>query len=233
MKIRDLHDWDVTYKEAVSIQQRLKQCLVLRDDGLPDKFSTVGGADISYDRGSSRFFAAVIVLSWPDLKILEESCASADISFPYIPGLLSFREGPPLLAAFEKLRSRLDVVLFDGQGIAHPRGVGLASHMGLWLDVPTIGCAKKKLFGDYLDPGPTVGEWSPLQDEEHVIGVVLRTKSRVKPVFVSQGHRISLERASRIVLSTTAGYRIPEPVRQAHLAVNRHRQSHRDSIGRR
>jgi deoxyribonuclease V len=105
--------------------------------------------------------------------------------------------------------------------------------MGLWLDVPTIGCAKKKLFGDYLDPGPTVGEWSPLQDEEHVIGVVLRTKSRVKPVFVSQGHRISLERASRIVLSTTAGYRIPEPVRQAHLAVNRHRQSHRDSIGRR
>lgn len=232
MEIRKLHGWRVAFQEAVAIQRRLKNSLILSDVSLFGEIRTVGGADISYDHGSGRFFAAAVVLSFPDLHILEQSSASARVLFPYIPGLLSFREGPPLIAAFARLKCRPDIVLFDGQGIAHPRGIGLASHMGLWLDIPSIGCAKKRLTGDYIEPGLRAGQWSPLHVEEQIVGAVVRTKLHVKPVFVSQGHRVSLERAIRIVLACTAGYRLPEPVRLAHLAVNQLRLLHRKSSGR-
>ncbi|OPY84414.1 MAG: Endonuclease V [Syntrophus sp. PtaU1.Bin208] len=215
------HSWDVTCREAVAIQQVLREKLILCDDEIPAPVRRIAGADISYSRGDDRFFGVVVILSYPLLEITEISSFSDRVSFPYVPGLLSFREGPILLKAFEKLKQRPDVVLFDGQGIAHPRGIGLASHMGLFLDFPTIGCAKTKLVGSYGEVGMERGSFTDLCHKDSVIGAVVRTKSRVKPVFVSQGHRISLKRAIEVVLACCKGYRLPEPVRQAHLAVNR------------
>jgi deoxyribonuclease V len=229
MKTTALHRWDVTYREAAAIQENLRGKLILRDDrrddgperGLCDPVGCIAGADISYDRGSDLFFAAVVLMKYPELSLLEEAAVSERVSFPYIPGLLSFREGPPLIAAFSRLRNSPDVVLFDGQGIAHPRGMGLASHLGLLLDLPAIGCAKTRLVGSYAGVGEKRGEWTKLVYQDRQVGAVLRTRDRVKPLFVSQGHRIGLSRAVAIVLSCCRGYRVPEPLRRAHLAVNR------------
>jgi len=218
---KPLHSWDVTCGEAVAIQRMLRERLILCDRDLPDPIRFVAGADISYSRGDDRFFGAAVILSFPALEIVEIASAVARAPFPYVPGLLSFREGPVLLKAFENLKQRPDIVLFDGQGIAHPRGVGLACHMGLFLDLPTIGCAKTKLIGTYGEVGRERGDWTELRHQEAVIGRVLRTKNRVRPIFVSPGHRIGLSRAVEIVLACCRGYRLPEPVRQAHLAVNR------------
>jgi deoxyribonuclease V len=224
MKTKELHRWDVTYREAAAIQEELRGKLILRDDGLSDPVRTVAGADISYDRGSDLFFAAVVLMKYPELTVLEEASVSARVSFPYIPGLLTFREGPPLIAAFAKLRYSPDVVLFDGQGIAHPRGIGLASHLGLLLDLQAIGCAKTRLVGSHALVGEKRGEWTKLIYQDRQIGAVLRTRERIKPLFVSQGHRICLPRAVALVLSCCRGYRVPEPVRRAHLTVNRLRR---------
>ena len=221
MKIRELHRWDVTYREAAAIQEELRGMLILRDDDLPDPVRTVAGADISYDRGSDLFYAAVVLMRHADLTVIEEATFSARVSFPYIPGLLTFREGPPLLAAFSRLSQTPDVVLFDGQGIAHPRGIGLAAHLGLLLDLPAIGCAKTRLVGSHAIVGEKRGEWTELVYQSGQVGAVLRTRERIKPLFISQGHRIGLQRALALVLSCCRGYRIPEPVRLAHLAVNR------------
>jgi len=228
MKTRELHRWDVTYREAVAIQEELRGRLILRADGLPDPLRTVAGADISYDRGSDLFFAAVVLMNYPELTLLEEATFSARVSFPYIPGLLSFREGPPLIAAFAKLNQPPDLILFDGQGIAHPRGIGLASHLGLILDRPAIGCAKSRLVGTHEPVGEKRGEWTELTHQEKKVGAVLRTRDRVKPIFVSPGHRVGLERSIALVLACCRGYRIPEPTRRAHLAVNRLRMEHRN-----
>ena len=222
MKAKNLHPWDVDYKTAVAIQADLRGKLVLSDDG-PRNIRIVAGADISCTKGDDRLFAAVILLDAVTLDIIEEATYSGRASIPYIPGLLSFREGPALLRAFEKLRSRPDVILFDGQGIAHPRGFGLAAHMGLILDIPSVGCAKTRLVGTFREPGGRRGQHSPLVCNEKRIGAVLRTKDRVKPVFVSQGHRVSLESAVKIVLQCARRYRIPEPIRRAHILVNRMR----------
>lgn len=221
MKIKNLHSWDVSYEEAINIQQTLREKLILHDEGIPDDIRTIAGADISYSRGSDLFFAAVVLFEFPSMEVIEETSFTERVTFPYIPGLLTFREGPPLLKTFEKLRNAPDVAIFDGQGIAHPRGFGLASHMGLLLDIPAIGCAKTRLAGKHDEPGNEVGDYSPLMLDDRIIGAVLRTKKNVKPVFVSQGHRIGLERAVDIVLSSCTGYKLPEPVRKAHLAVNR------------
>ena len=187
----------------------------------PIPIRTIAGADISYDRGSDLFFAAVVLMHYSDLTVIEEATFSARVSFPYIPGLLTFREGPPLLAAFSKLLQTPDVILFDGQGIAHPRGIGLAAHLGLLLDLPSIGCAKTRLVGSYDLVGDKRGEWSEMVYQNRQVGAVLRTRERIKPLFISQGHRIGLQRALALVLSCCRGYRIPEPIRRAHLAVNR------------
>jgi len=219
--LRLLHSWDVTYEEAVSIQNTLKKQLILHDGVKIGQLHIIAGADISYGRNSDLFFAAVVVLSYPDMEPIEEAHAIEKISFPYIPGMLSFREGPVLLKAFENLQRTPDIVIFDGQGIAHPRGVGLAAHLGLFLDIPAIGCAKSRLCGEHREPGPLPGDHEDLLHQGQVIGSALRTKTRVRPVFVSPGHRISLERSREITLECCRGYRLPEPVRQAHLAVNR------------
>jgi len=222
MKYRSLHDWDVDYKAAVAMQAELRERLIL-EDRLSGDIRIVAGADISCTRGDDRLFAAVVLLDAASLDVIEEATYTGKTSIPYIPGLLSFREGPALLRSFEKLRNRPDVILFDGQGIAHPRGFGLAAHMGLILDVPSVGCAKTRLVGTFREPGGRRGQHSPLVCNEKRIGAVLRTKDRVKPVFVSQGHRVSLESAVKIVLQCARRYRIPEPIRRAHILVNRMR----------
>lgn len=221
MKIQNFHDWNVSYEEAVQLQLKLKEQLVLHDEGGPCTVNMIAGADISYSRGDDLFFAAVVVLKFPAMEIIETSSYSERVTFPYIPGLLTFREGPALIQAFKHLKNSPDVVIFDGHGIAHPRGLGLASHMGLFLDIPTIGCAKKRLTGTHDEPGIDAGNYSFLTRDDRTIGAVVRTKKNVKPVFVSQGHKISLQTAIDIVLSACAGYRLAEPVRRAHLEVNR------------
>ena len=223
MKFNNLHSWDVDYKAAVALQTELCERLVL-EDRLSGDIRIVAGADISCTKGDDRVYAAVVLLDAATLEVIEEATYSGRTSIPYIPGLLSFREGPALLQAFGKLRNRPDVILFDGQGIAHPRGFGLASHMGLILDIPSVGCAKTRLVGAFREPGEKRGQQSPLVYKEKRIGAVVRTKDRVKPVFVSQGHRVSLERAVKIVLQCARRYRIPEPIRRAHILVNKMRK---------
>ena len=228
MKIKNLHDWDVTAKEAVALQQKLRSQLTLSNNHIPRTIKTVAGADISYARGSDLFFAVVLVLAYPEMEIIEEASFSERVTFPYIPGLLSFREGPPLLRAFEKIRHVPDVVIFDGQGISHPRGIGLASHLGLFLDIPAIGCAKKRLVGEHEEVGVHAGVFANLSIGNETIGAVVRTKSNVRPVYISPGHKIGLDRAVSLILACCSGYRLPEPVRKAHLAVNRLRVECKD-----
>jgi deoxyribonuclease V len=224
MKVRHLHPWDVTPREAVKIQRALCVKLRLGEGGFSGHLRHVGGADISYTRGDDRFFAAVVILEWPSLRTVEEATHAEKVTFPYVPGLLSFREGPPLIRVFEKLKRVPDVVFFDGQGIAHPRGIGLASHMGILLNVASVGCAKTKLVGEYGEVGEAVGDYAELVFEGRAVGAVVRTKEKVKPIYVSQGHRVGLRQSIRLALSCCRGYRIPEPVRQAHLLVNRVRR---------
>ncbi len=183
------------------------------------RVSSVAGADVSYSKRGGKAVAAIVVLSYPDLDLIDEAFVRGEISYPYIPGLLSFREAPLLLEAFQGLRRFPDVVLYDGQGIAHPRGFGLACHMGVLLDVPSIGCAKKKLVGDSGEVGLQAGSTTPLTIEGKIVGAVIRTRKGVKPVFVSPGHRIDLESSIQLVLRTCRGFRLPEPIRRAHLTV--------------
>jgi len=221
MKVRNLHNWNVDYREAKRLQSELSGSLILHNDGLPEDIRIIGGADISYSKKENLFFAAVILLEFPTMDIIEVSSVVEKAGFPYIPGLLTFREGPALLRAFKKIESTPDVIIFDGHGIAHPRGIGLASHIGLFLDIPTIGCAKKRLVGTTVDIGKERGHHAPLVYEENVVGAALRTKRNVKPVYVSQGHKIDLKEAIRITLASSRGYRLPEPTRKAHLTVNK------------
>ncbi|MGO9139007.1 MAG: deoxyribonuclease V [Syntrophales bacterium] len=221
MKIKYLHSWNITYKEAINIQQELKGKLILDNKQLPGRISTIAGADISYSKQNDMFFAAIALLAYPTMDVMEEISLTERAPFPYIPGLLSFREGPALLKAFEKLTRVPDCVIFDGQGIAHPRGIGLASHMGLFLDIPTIGCAKKRLVGVHDEVGDEAGDYADLMLDGRILGAVVRTKKKVKPLFISPGHKIDLQRAIDVVLSCCRGYRLTEPVRRAHLAVNR------------
>lgn len=224
MKARSLHPWDLSCREAARLQEGLRERLILDDRSFPPSLRTIAGADVSYARGSDRFFAAVVVLAYPSLEVLEEAFAEDRSAFPYVPGLLSFREGPVVLKAFERLRHVPDAVLFDGQGIAHPRGIGLASHLGLILDIPSIGCAKTRLCGAHGEVEAGRGSRAELRVDGSVAGAAVRTRDRVKPVYVSPGHRVSLEKAVEVTLSCCRGYRLPEPVRLAHRAVNRIRR---------
>lgn len=216
------HRWDVTVAEARAIQRRLGGRVERRDRF--GRIRRVAGADVAF--GGQRAYAAVLVFSFPDLHLLEAATATAPLTFPYVPGLLTFREGPALLEAFRALRRRPDLILFDGQGIAHPARFGLASHMGVLLDRPSVGCAKSVLVGAW-DPralGSQRGAWVPLVHEGERVGAALRTREATKPIFVSPGHRVGLRSAIRLALACCAGYRIPEPTRQADIAVARLRR---------
>jgi deoxyribonuclease V len=216
--INALHSWDVDTAQARELQQQLARQVVT--DRPLSSVKTVAGADVSYDLRGQLLHAAVVVVRAGTDEVLERSGISAEVRFPYVPGLLTFREAPPLLDAYRALREPPDVLLIDGQGIAHPRRIGVASHLGLWLGVPTIGCAKSWLLGEYDDPGLKRGDWAPLRDEAETLGGVLRTRDRVRPLFVSPGHLCDLESAIRIVLENTPKYRLPLPARLAHQYVN-------------
>jgi deoxyribonuclease V len=197
---------------------------VIETDALPGTLRLVAGADVSYDRGSPVLYAAVVVFDADSLEIVEIGAATLRVTFPYVPGYLSFRELPPLLAAFEKLRTRPDLVLCDGHGRAHPRRFGLACHLGVALDLPTIGCAKSRLVGEHREPGTRRGAHTRLRDGGEGIGEVLRTREGVAPVYVSVGHRVSLATARRLVLRFSPCFRVAEPIRAAHAEVNRLRR---------
>ena len=162
MKIERLHGWNVRYDRAREIQNDLRARIILHNENIPRRIQTIAGADISYSKGSNTFFAAVVVLDFSTMEIIGQASSSGAVDFPYIPGLLTFREGPILLEAFRKLSLPPDIIIFDGQGIAHPRGIGLASHMGLFLDTPSIGCGKTRLVGSYDEMGNEPGDCSPL-----------------------------------------------------------------------
>lgn len=226
---KPLHSWRVSYLEAVAIQDRLRSRL--RSEPLPSRPRLVAGADVAYARRTHRVYAAVVVLAVPSLEIVETVTVARRATFPYIPGLLSFREAPPLLAAFERLTRAPDLVVFDGQGLAHPRRFGLACHVGLLLDIPSIGCAKTRLVGTHRRVGIHRGASAALMFEGERIGAVVRTREGVSPVFVSPGHRADVASATRLVLSLAPRYRLPEPQRQAHQATVRRYQRDRDLEG--
>ena len=218
MKVKQLHPWVVSVAQAQDIQLRLAS-QVLRQNGL-DTPKLIAGADISAEGSSGQARGAVVVLSYPELELAEVRLAMGKPGFPYVPGLLSFRESPLMLAACEKLSLSPDLVLVDGQGIAHPRRLGIASHLGLLLDVPTIGCAKSRLCGKHDVVGEEVGATAELVDKDEVIGVVLRTHAGRIPVYVSIGHKIDLSSAIQWVLRCCRNHRLPEPLRLAHLAAS-------------
>ncbi len=182
---------------------------------------TIGGGDVAYSKNEDLFFGAIVVLSFPDMEILDTATAEGKIPFPYISGLLSFREGPIVIKAFQKLKLKPSVMIFDGQGIAHPRGMGFASHMGLWLDLPSIGCAKTPLLDEFASPGLSKGSLEWIRKAGEKVGAVLRTRENVKPVFISPGHGIDLSTSIRLVLDSCKGFRFPEPLRKAHQLAER------------
>jgi deoxyribonuclease V len=240
-KINQLHSWEVTPAEAIALQKQLREQVRLQP--LPEDIKLVGGADISFNKYSDVVYAGIVVLKLPELTIETTAGVVTTTKFPYVPGLLSFREVPSLLEAWEKLNRRPDVLMLDGQGIAHPRRLGIASHIGLLLEVPTIGCAKSRLTGKYIEPDESAGSYSPLIDKGETVGAILRTKDRVNPVYISPGHLADLPSALALTMRCVKGYvappppttlfeesakpspskskyRIPEPTRLAHLFVN-------------
>jgi len=234
MRIKDLHGWNLPYSEAVKLQKRLA-CKV-RLTPLKKQPRLIGGIDCAFSKDGKRIIAAVVVQKLPDFALVETASACQKVAFPYIPGLLSFREAPVCIAAVEKLKSKPDLFIIDGQGIAHPRRLGLAAHLGLFFDKPTIGCAKSRLTGFFEDPPPQKGAYSLLKDKKRAnrnirhttggtqyetIGAVVRTRTNVKPVFVSAGNKCLLEDAIKITLGCTTKYRLPEPTRLAHQLVGK------------
>lgn len=209
--LRRLHAWDLTPREAMAVQRELAARVSAR--GHPRNVRTICGADMAI--AGKTGVAAVVVMSFPALETIDQVTASAPLPFPYVPGLLSFREIPVLLAAFAKLEQLPDLVFVDGQGLIHPRRLGLACHLGLILDRPSVGCAKSLLCGDFDMPGSDKGEWSPVRDGDEEIGRAVRTRTNVKPIFVSVGHRVSLDAALEFALAVSPKYRIPEPTRRA------------------
>jgi len=207
------HRWDVTPSEAREIQERLRSAVVTVDDLGAVRF--VAGTDVAFEDGKRITRGAVAVLSWPGLELVEHFVARRPTSFPYVPGLLSFREIPVLLDALAGIRTSLDIVLCDGQGIAHPRRFGLASHLGVVTGLPTIGVAKSRLVGDHGPVPDEKGGWASLSDGDEVIGAVLRTRKGVRPLYVSIGHRVSLGTAVRYTLGCVTRYRLPETTRWA------------------
>jgi deoxyribonuclease V len=217
MKALDLHPWRVSYHEALAIQAALRRRLRLTP--LRRAPRLVAGADVAYSSLTHRMYAAVVVIKLPSLEIVETATAVSMARFPYIPGLFSFREIPPLLRAFERLRRAPDAILFDGQGLAHPRRFGLACHAGVLLSRPSVGSAKSLLVGKHAAVGPARGDRADLVHEGEVVGVALRTRPNVRPIYVSAGHRVDLASAIHLVLATTGSFRLPEPVRLAHRAT--------------
>lgn len=218
------HAWDLSPEQAFALQNQWRERVIQTDD-FPT-INTIAGVDVAYSKDETHLVGAVVVLDAHSLAIQQISYAEERVSFPYVPGLFSFRELPSLLAAFAKLEALPDLVVCDGQGIAHPRRFGLACHLGLMLDIPTLGCAKKRFIGEFSEPAAQRGTSSDLIEDGEIVGKVLRTQAQIKPVFVSVGHRISLASACDWVLKLTPHYRLPETTRAADHAVREYLKAH-------
>ena len=225
-RFEQLHEWSLTPREAVELQKRLRERVSVVP--LKKNVETIAGADISFNKFDPVVYAGVVVLRLPSLEVIEEVGVVSETRFPYVPGLLSFRETPSVLEAWAKLKTEPDAVMFDGQGLAHPRRAGIASHVGLLIERPTLGCAKSVLVGKFDEPGEERGSWTPMLDKGETVGAALRTKTRVQPIYVSPGHLIDLAGAIQLTLRCDGGYRQPEPTRRAHLLVNALRRGERE-----
>ena len=220
MRIRQLHSWDISPTEAVALQRELAGQLRINRGLAESAVQSIAGVDLSPpDAQTGLVRGAVVVVAWPSLDVIEVSTAEGVADFPYVPGLLSFREAPILLEALSGLRGTPDLVLVDGQGTAHPRRFGIACHLGLAVDVPIVGCAKSRLVGEHEQPGEEKGEWTPLTHRGDVIGAVVRTRTGVRPIYVSPGNNIDLDSSVRWALACSPRYRIPVPTRLAHRAA--------------
>lgn len=212
--------WSTEIAEAKEIQESLRKNVRIIPLMKTPKY--IAGVDAAFL--GDKIIAAVCLYNYPVLTLIEERYAAAKVSFPYIPGYLSFREGPAIIQALSSLNIRPDIILFDGQGIAHPKGLGIAAHIGALLDIPSIGCAKSRLVGEYKVPGDKKGSWSPLNYKGKIVGAVLRTRDNTRPLFVSPGHMIDLKGSIEVVLRCTSKYRIPEPLRRADFMSKRLRK---------
>lgn len=217
MKVKSLHGWQLSNSQAIELQYRLAAQVSKNSEVIAPHF--IAGVDISVGKAQEMATGTVVVLSYPELRLIETQAVHGRLDFPYIPGLLSFRESPLTLAACERLSITPDLVLVDGQGVAHPRRFGLASHLGLFLDIPTIGCAKSLLCGSHKEPGAEPGSYAEIIDKGETIGAALRTKPGTKPVHISIGHKVDLPTAIYWVMKCCRGYRLPEPTRLAHQAA--------------
>jgi deoxyribonuclease V len=219
-----LHPWRLSYAGAVSVQEELRGRVKVRPLALGG-LRHVAGSDLAVSKRLGRLVAAVVVMTFPGLKVVETRVRAGKLVFPYIPGLLSFREIPTLIRCIEAVRTPFDVMLCDAQGIAHPRGLGLASHLGILIDRPTVGCAKSRLVGEHDDPGPRRGDFARLTYGGRNVGSVLRTREGVKPIFVSPGHLVDHPSSRRVAMACLTRYRLPEPTRLAHIAAGEQRRS--------
>ncbi|WP_304067254.1 deoxyribonuclease V [Pedobacter glucosidilyticus] len=217
---------DLSPKEAIAYQKELRALINLEELKKPIRY--IAGADISFNKYEETVYAGIVVLTYPDLIVVEEATAISSTTFPYVSGLLAFREIPALLEAFKKLKQWPDVMVLDGQGIAHERRLGIATHFGLLTDVPSIGSAKSRLHGLYEEPGDKPFSQSPLLSKQEIVGFALRSKTKCKPIFVSPGHKVSLAQSVEIMKNCITKYRIPEPTRLAHLLVNSIRLAHKN-----
>ncbi len=230
MRARKLNEWDVTVAEAREIQLRLRERLILRP--LPGfEPERVAGADLSIARYSHRGYAGLVVIDATTKETLAEASAATDVDFPYVPGYLSFRELPALMVAWERLHTRPDAVIFDGHGIAHPRRFGIACHGGLLFDIPSVGCGKSILVGSHGPLGQAKGSTAELVHQGEVVGMAVRTRTGVRPVYVSPGHLMDLPTAVALVLSMTTRFREPETTRRSHRLVNAVRLADRETEG--
>jgi len=219
METKKLHSWNLSYSQARECQKNLAS--KVQFNPLKKQPKLIAGIDCAFSKDGKKIIAAVVVLKLPDFVSVETTSALRKVTFPYIPGLLSFREAPVCIAAVEKLKAEPDVFVIDGQGIAHPRRLGLAAHLGLFFDKPTIGCAKSRLTGYFEDLPLKKSAYSLLKDKDEVIGAVVRTRTNVKPVFISVGNKCRLDDAIKITLDCTTKYRLPEPTRLAHQLVSK------------
>ena len=216
MDIYSQHEWEVSVEEALKIQEILKKKICLCK---PHRLTKVAAADVTYL--GNKATAGVLVFTYPGLELLEEVLVSQPVKFPYIPGLLAFREAPPIIEALKKVKEKVDLLMLDGHGIAHPRRMGIATHLGIYLEMASLGCAKSKLTGTHSPLPPERGSYQPLYDDKEMIGWVVRTRYNTKPVFASPGNFIDFKTTLEVVLNCSLGYRIPEPLRLVHLLVNK------------
>lgn len=221
-QILEIVAYPQTPAEAVACQERLRSRVRLQP--LPAPPRLIAGVDAAYSKTGQKIFGAAVVISLPGLVVIETATASGNVSFPYFPGLFSFREAPILVAALHQLRQQPDVVLVDGQGIAHPRGMGLASYLGLVLGIPAIGCAKSRLWGEFGELAPEAGSFTPLRWEGKQVGWVLRSRQAGRPLFISPGHLITLNESLDLCRQCLGKFRLPLPLRQAHVLSNRRRR---------